>query len=239
MYKFVFDVDGTLTPSRGKIDSEFHDWFLQFCKEEPVFLVTGSDHPKTLEQLGEDICYHVKRVFNCSGSDVWMQGKNIESNPWKLADFPRKWLMEQLEESNFEFRTGNHIEERPGMVNFSVVGRNADQSMRARYVEYDKTFKERARIAREFNYIFGEGTSHPMHATVGGETGIDIHPLGANKSQILKYFKPYDGLVFFGDRMEEGGNDEPLARANHMGVNIHVKDWKETWEKLKEYAGNK
>ena len=27
---FIFDVDGTLTPSRGQIDKTFGDWFLDF-----------------------------------------------------------------------------------------------------------------------------------------------------------------------------------------------------------------
>ena len=29
---YVFDVDGTLTPSRGKIDVEFKAWFLDFAR---------------------------------------------------------------------------------------------------------------------------------------------------------------------------------------------------------------
>jgi len=31
MNKFIFDVDGTLTPSRQKIDPTFKDWFIEFC----------------------------------------------------------------------------------------------------------------------------------------------------------------------------------------------------------------
>ena len=51
---FIFDVDGTLTPSRGKMDYEFKLWFLNFIKQNPVALVTGSDLQKTVEQLGEE-----------------------------------------------------------------------------------------------------------------------------------------------------------------------------------------
>ena len=31
MHKFIFDVDGTLTPSRGKIDDDFKKFFVEFC----------------------------------------------------------------------------------------------------------------------------------------------------------------------------------------------------------------
>ena len=53
MNRFIFDVDGTLTPSRGLMDSQFQQWFNDFCRAYPVYLVTGSDKPKTIEQIGE------------------------------------------------------------------------------------------------------------------------------------------------------------------------------------------
>ena len=50
MKKFIFDVDGTLTPSRKKIVHEFWAPFLIFCRKHDVYLVTGSDRKKTLDQ---------------------------------------------------------------------------------------------------------------------------------------------------------------------------------------------
>ena len=63
MNKFIFDVDGTLTPSRQTIDPEFKKFFLRFIKDNKVFLVTGSDYPKTVEQLGADITENVVTVY--------------------------------------------------------------------------------------------------------------------------------------------------------------------------------
>jgi hydroxymethylpyrimidine pyrophosphatase-like HAD family hydrolase len=51
----LFDVDGTLTPSRGKMDPEFKKEFLNFQKAYKVCFVTGSDDVKTIEQVGEDV----------------------------------------------------------------------------------------------------------------------------------------------------------------------------------------
>ena len=48
--KFIFDVDGTLTPSRQEIDMDFAVFFTDFCAERDVYLVTGSDREKTIEQ---------------------------------------------------------------------------------------------------------------------------------------------------------------------------------------------
>jgi len=231
MNKFVFDVDGTLTPSRGKMDYQFKAFFNTFCLVNDVYLVTGSDKEKTIEQIGET--YNLaKVVYNCSGNDVYSSGVNIRSKEWtapkELMDLMYGWL----QASSFPLRTGNHIEERPGCVNFSIVGRNATLGERKLYIKHDLENKERESIAYQINLEFPEIT-----AKVGGETGIDIYPTGWDKGQILDDFNDFDRVIFFGDKMEQDGNDYPLAsKLKHPSKAIHVTGWKDTWEKLKEYA---
>jgi phosphomannomutase len=130
LVRFIFDVDGTLTPSRRSIDTEFQRFFLDFIYANQVYLVTGSDSDKTIEQLGQDIFNQVARVYNCNGNDTWERGVNTYTNEWIIPHNAKSWLTEKLEESSFPLRTGNHIEERPGMVNFSIVGRNATMGER-------------------------------------------------------------------------------------------------------------
>ena len=229
MKKFIFDVDGTLTPSRREIDPEFKDWFINFIMNNKVWLVTGSDYPKTVEQLGSEICENVVTCYNCQGNDVWHGGMRVNAksfNPPKdLYDLMNGWL----QASGFPLRTGTHIEERRGMINFSIVGRGATPEQRKEYVEWDLANRERESIAFEINTKFKGIT-----ATVGGETGLDIHYTGADKSQILDDFNSDDEIHFFGDRMEQGGNDYPLAKVN-KGKNYHVKDWQDTWRILKGF----
>ena len=52
MKKFIFDVDGTLTDSRQQIDLSFEAYMIKFCCKYDVYLVTGSDRAKTIEQVG-------------------------------------------------------------------------------------------------------------------------------------------------------------------------------------------
>ena len=234
--KFIFDVDGTLTPSRDHINLDFAIWFGDFCLMNEVYLVTGSDKAKTVEQVGLDIYNKCERVYQCSGSDVWDAETNILKSGWTLPELARTFLISCEYESLFSLRTGNHIEQRSGMANFSVVGRNANAEQRAKYVEYDTVKNERINIASAFNTMFPD-----LHATVGGETGIDIAPRGADKSQILRDFKEDDTIHFYGDAMFEGGNDLPLAYALkdfQLGFSHQVRDWKHTWEKLREHTTN-
>ena len=228
---YIFDVDGTLTPSRQKIDEDFSRFFLHFCTMNSVYLVTGSDREKTLEQVGSLIYKTCKRVYNCSGSDVYVGSRNVYRDTWTLPILARQFLKQCVEEEDFNIRTGNHIEERPGMINYSLVGRNATMRDRKAFVDWEASNGSRRRTADAFNIMFPE-----LQATIGGETGIDIGPKGSDKSQILRDFIKEDKIVFFGDAIFEGGNDLSLAEAianKELGMFYKVTEWKETWEILK------
>jgi phosphomannomutase len=230
MLRYIFDVDGTITPSRCAIDPKFLRFMLKFCKENYVYFVTGSDAPKTIEQVGDMLFNSVTRSYNCNGNSVWEKGINIRNNPWKLPDLARTFLISCKYESDFSIRTGNHIEERPGMVNFSVVGRNADAEQRAAYVDFEAWNGERRKIADDFNTTFPD-----LQATIGGDTGIDIAPTGSDKSQILKDFTKSDTIIFFGDAIFDGGNDYTLAQAikkKGVGRAHKVSGWEETYKIL-------
>jgi phosphomannomutase len=223
--KYIFDVDGTLTPSRKEIVHEFWAPFLIFCRNHDVYLVTGSDRQKTLEQLGLDICYTAKRVYNCSGSDVYERNVNVYRDDWELPKDVERFLEDELAYSCFPIRNGNHIERRPGGINFSILGRDKDPMLgREEYIKWDKERLEREDIADRLRNHFPE-----LNVQVGGQTGLDIS--NKDKSQILRDFSKDDDIHFFGDMMEKGQNDYPLAMGivnNMMGTAYNVSDWKET-----------
>ena len=226
MKKFIFDVDGTLTPSRCQINSEFLLFMMFFATRNDVYLVTGSDRDKTLEQVGVDLCNASQGVYNCSGSDAYEQDENVYRDEWTLPWDVERFLYDELDYSQFIMRNGNHIERRPGGVNFSILGRAKDPFLgRKEYMEWDKETNERADIADRLR------SNYPgLSVALGGQTGIDIGPWGSDKSQILRDFSENDELYFFGDRMEPGGNDHSLGEAvkNMGGYTYHVKNWEET-----------
>jgi len=221
---YVFDVDGTLTPSRRSIDPEFAKWFLEWCKDKYVFLASGSDYPKTIEQLGEDICNAVDGVYSCGGNALYYKGQLMHSRSFELTERQREYLNYLLDASNYPVKTGQHIEERIGMVNFSILGRGGTFEQRQDYVEYDRGKRERATIARRVKTKF-----HDLDVLLGGETGIDIFPKGRNKGQIASSLKPF---IFFGDRTMPGGNDYDICKDAESYYT--VKTWEDTWKILKE-----
>ena len=232
MNKYIFDIDGTLTVSRAQIDPDFRVFMLSFALEHDVYLVTGSDRKKTIEQVGADLYNLSQRVYNCSGSDVYEGDKNVYRSEWELPREVERFLEDELAYSCFDIRNGNHIEHRPGGVNFSILGRDKNPFKgRAEYIKWDKERLEREDIADRIRNAFPGLT-----VALGGQTGLDIGPAGSDKSQILRDFDNDDELVFYGDMMEEGENDYPLAiEVEKMGGRAHKVDtWEDTWELLKE-----
>lgn len=224
MTNFVFDVDGTLTPSRQTIDPLFAEWFLSFCDQNNVYLVTGSDYVKTLEQLGADICNAVKGVYSCCGNALYVHGELQYQNDFILSEHQEEFLYHLLAESSFPVKTGIHIEKRLGMVNFSIVGRNSSWEQRQQYVEYDTKTHERETLSSIIENRF-----ITLQATLGGETGLDIHPVGKDKAQVAEFVKPF---IFFGDKITPGGNDYSIAMLAEKYY--LVEDWPQTFEILKK-----
>ena len=230
---FVFDIDGTLTESRRKIDPEFETFMFEFVKTNDVYLVTGSDRPKTFEQLGFEFYESVKGVWQCNGNEYWEGSRRAEKNDFQVDYEFKKFLTDKAANSRYPIKTGSHIEERTGMINFSIVGRGATLEQRAEYYKWDKKYYERQLLCEEINREYPK-----LLASKGGEISIDIAPRANNKSQIADILnKKYNHIHFFGDRMDYGGNDYPLATTielGQMGTNYPVSSWKETWEKLNE-----
>tara|TARA_B100000287_G_scaffold430683_1_gene486408 strand:- start:1568 stop:2335 length:768 start_codon:yes stop_codon:yes gene_type:complete len=219
---YIFDVDGTLTPSRQKMTEEFRNFFKEWSSENIFYLVTGSDLPKMQEQVEDDILEKAAGIFTCCGNQFWKEGptkqwptdwrlvyENKFKPPKDLIDF----LWDKVNNSMCPIRIGNHIEDRNSMLNFSVVGRDCTQEQREEYYEWDNKEGERRDISRAIGFRWPE-----LDAVIGGQISIDIYPKGYDKSQILEHIEDIEEkycpnkYIFIGDRTEKGGNDYPLTK---------------------------
>ena len=211
---YLFDVDGTLTEPLEVMTEEFASVLLDWMEERnaPVYLVTGSDIKKTRRQVIPTVIDKCAGVFCCSGNQLWENNKITHQRKFRAP----KGLIEDLEiylemGAQYHIRTGNHIERRAGMINFSVLGRKASALQRAAYVEWDKQAKEREDIVE---YIT---TAYPqLEVVIGGSISVDIYPHGSDKSQVVPHLRKRHGedirMVFVGDRNVPGGNDWALAQ---------------------------
>lgn len=233
-YVYLFDVDGTLTAPRSPMDCQFAEFFFNFVNCHKVVLVSGSDYKKIQEQVPQPILDKCDGVFGCSGAEYFENGKKLYSKNHQFPDELIQMCNAFIDESKYQVRCGNHIEERPGMLNISTVGRNATNEQRKSYHAWDNLRQERIAFVETIN-----NSILPYEASAGGEISIDIVPDGWNKSvvkdEVLSKY-PNASLVFFGDRIIEGGNDLQLAEALKKPEGKHsshkVESYHDTWKVL-------
>ena len=246
---FIFDVDGTLTPSRLPMTKEFEHGFKQWSDKNKFYLVTGSDLDKLKEQMkGNEI--KSEGIFTCCGNKFYRPNdKNeydlIYSNEFKLSKRLKNSLDVVLMSSPYPHRYGNHIEDRGSMVNFSIVGRNCTQEQREDFFKWDNEKGERKKISTFIKQKFKK-----LDAVIGGQISIDIYPKGMDKSQIFTHiesdfaipFSEPNEYIFIGDRTEKGGNDYPLAKLmdkTQYCKYYQTNSWKDTIDILENIGETK
>ena len=226
---FVFDIDGTLTPSRLRMTEKFAKYFDKWSERNKYYLVTGSDLDKTKEQLPIAYIDKAEAIFTCCGNQMWKDNKLIYDNKFELTSKLKNTLEVMLISSQYPHRYGNHIEDRGSMVNFSIVGRNCTQEQREHFFKWDEEKGERKKISTFLKHKFKN-----LDAVLGGQISIDIYPRGMDKSQITKHID-FDECIFIGDRTEKGGNDYPLAKLMEETNNCkyyQTEGWEQTMEIL-------
>lgn len=213
---YIFDMDGTLTPARKPMEKNFAAHFIPWLEEHESYLATGSDFAKVQEQLPSSVISRFAGIYASMGNERIEHGKKV----YHCALEPEKDLLLHLE--NYRAKTQyphalfpNFIEKRPGMINFSVLGRDCPYEERIKYATWDTEHQERKRIQAELSVLYPQ-----YDFLLGGNISIDIVQHGCGKEQIahdLRHKNPESPIVFFGDKTFQGGNDYALAEAlSHM-----------------------
>lgn len=214
--------------------------------EKEVYIISGGSFVRIIGQLGDSITNKCEGVFACMGNSFLQKRELVNPtgfNEWEIIyenkfKSPRgfyKTLETEVKKSEYPEKTGHHHEERVGMVNFSIVGRNASPEQRARYADYDAVECERYAIVERLKDVYPK-----LDFAIGGAVSIDIFNIGNDKSQVVeRHFEQaleHNKIVFVGDKVAFPGNDHAIAtalRQHPNGSAYEVKTWQDTAELLK------
>nr|XP_042103728.1 phosphomannomutase 1 isoform X1 [Ovis aries] len=142
----LFDVDGTLTPARQKIDPEVAAFLQKLRSRVQIGVVGGSDYSKIAEQLGEgdEVIEKFDYVFAENGTVQYKHGRLLSKQT--IQNHLGEELLQDL--INFCLRymallrlpkkRGTFIEFRNGMLNISPIGRSCTLEERIEFSELDK-----------------------------------------------------------------------------------------------------
>lgn len=206
----LFDIDGTLTPSRLVIGPEMIAALEEAQRYFDLGVVGGSDRVKQVEQLFGAL--HLFRwSFAENGTVAFENGTLFKQNSMALhLGEPRlqaliDFCLRYIADVRIPVKRGTFIEYRNGMLNASPIGRNCNQLEREEFVAIDRQTGILASFAATLNQHFGpEG----MKASLGGQISVDIFPVGWDKTYCLQFVDTlYRDIYFFGDKTHPGGND--------------------------------
>nr|XP_045008322.1 phosphomannomutase 1 isoform X2 [Jaculus jaculus] len=193
----LFDVDGTLTPARQKIDPEdldtysfFLPWLLHgpqvIEKFDYVFAENGTVQYKHGRLLSK------QTIQNHLGEELLQDLINFCLSYMAVLRLPKK--------------RGTFIEFRNGMLNISPIGRSCTLEERIEFSELDKKEKIREKFVEALKTEFaGKG----LRFSRGGMISFDVFPEGWDKRYCLDSLDQdsFDIIHFFGNETSPGGND--------------------------------
>lgn len=213
----LFDVDGTLTAPRQRIEPIMEEFMEKLKQKVTVGLVGGSDLPKILEQLGgETALAKYDYLFSENGLVAHKNGKLIfqeniirfigEEKVQKFLNF----CLSYMSEITLPFKRGNFIETRSGLINIAPCGRQCTQSERNQFEAYDKEHKIREKFIETLKAKFPE---YNLTYSIGGQISFDVFPEGWDKRFCLTQVTAdgFEKIYFFGDKTFQGGNDFEIA----------------------------
>ncbi|CCJ29138.1 unnamed protein product [Pneumocystis jirovecii] len=211
----LFDVDGTLTPSRDVVSREMFDLLLELKKKVVIGFVGGSNLEKQQEQLGLDgmsvidifdyafpenglVAYEQGKLLECQSFIKWLGEEKYK----KFANF----CLRYMSEIDIPIKRGTFIEFRNGLVNVCPIGRNSSIQERNEFEEYDQVYEIRKKFV---NVLREEFKEYGLVFSIGGQISFDVFPKGWDKTYCLRHVKDkgFKYIYFFGDKTYEGGND--------------------------------
>jgi len=229
----LFDMDGTLTPPREKIDINVEQCLRELQRQGfDIGIVTGSGMNYVRQQLSPmfDLSLaDASRIhfLPCNGTKYILDDKTIyEMN---MKDYMGSVLWHRLVSRLISYQnnmsmnygtalplSGHFIDYRGSMINWCPIGREANQLQRKEWKELDAKDKVRHPALQELrdfisdcvNFIGDLSTSDiQIEAKLGGDTSFDIFPKGWDKTFCLKNFEDFEQVYFIGDRCKPSGND--------------------------------
>lgn len=247
MKLLLFDVDGTLTVPRKRIEKEMLDLLKTMKQKENVHLgfVGGSNLEKQIEQLGEEnfdlfywrfsengllgykdnVCIHEESFVKTLGETHFQKLINIILSVLSTIECPVK--------------RGTFIEYRNGMLNISPIGRACSQEEREEFEKFDKIHHYREEMIQNIKrqweiYEFENDLQNlpKIKYSIGGQISVDVFPEGWDKTYCLQFVQEYyDEIHFFGDKTHEGGNDFEIYNDPRV-IGHHVTKYQDTMEIL-------
>jgi len=220
----VFDLDGTLTESKGSLSGDMSTLLCQLLEKHTVVIVSGGAFSQFKKQLLDKFVSPSDEIlsrlflFPTNGSALYV----YLDKAWhcvyeeKLSYGDRGRIVhawsEALAKTGILLPTPSYgpvMEDRGSQITFSACGQEAPIAVKT---IWDPDQAKRTALREVMLPLLPE-----FAISFGGMTSIDVTRKGIDKAyaieKLLAYLKvSKDDIMFVGDKLEPGGNDYPARR---------------------------
>ncbi len=237
----LFDLDDTLAPSKSRVAPEIVDMIVALTRVVQVGVISGGRFEQfdsqLLSAITDDAALVRIHVLPTCGTRYLIHDaggwEEVYSEPLseeETASAEQSLERRAKELGLWEDHTwGDRIERRGSQVTFSALGQSAPVEAKS---AWDPTGEKKAKLRDAVAADLPD-----LEVRSGGSTSIDITRKGIDKAYGVRRLLDRLGLdaseaVFFGDRLDVGGNDYPVIAT---GVPcIAVTGWTDTPTKVRQ-----
>lgn len=219
----IFDLDNTLSESRSRIDAEMAELICALLDKMSVAVISGASFSYFEKQLLSQLSCKEKfdRIFilPTSGAELWA----YKESEWDMVyrdvmpdDLKKKAINVAANAAGIKAEDiKKYIDDRGTQITYSGLGAGALMEEKKKY---DPDQSKRRKFIAEIKDLLPE-----FSLRIGGTSSIDITIKGIDKAfgiiRLLSFAKidPRD-VIFVGDALYEGGNDEAVKRIEGIKV---------------------
>ena len=224
----VFDLDGTLAPSKSSLDAEMASLLHDLLSVTKVAVISGGAwlqfERQVLSHLPQDERLAKLSILPTCGTQFFQysgQWKRLYAEDF-TADEKEKIvgsLNKAVGTAGFpvEKTWGETIEDRGSQITYSALGQQAPLEEK---IKWDPDFAKRKRIKVVLDTLIPE-----YSVRLGGATSIDVTKPGIDKAYGIKKLQDILGIslkemIYVGDALFVGGNDYPAEQAGVISIPV-------------------
>jgi hypothetical protein len=224
----VFDLDGTLAPSKSSLDAEMASLLHDLLSVTKVAVISGGAwlqfERQVLSHLPQDERLAKLSILPTCGTQFFQysgQWKRLYAEDF-TADEKEKIvasLNKAVGTAGFpvEKTWGETIEDRGSQITYSALGQQAPLEEKTKW---DSDFAKRKMIKVVLDTLIPE-----YSVRLGGATSIDVTKPGIDKAYGIKKLRDILGIslkemIYVGDALFVGGNDYPAEQAGVISIPV-------------------
>ena len=225
----AFDLDGTLAESKQPIDDEMAGLLKDLLDVAKVAVISGGDWPRfdkqVVSRLPKGSRWRRLFIMPTTGSKLY----RYEKGRWRkiyaddFTDAQRDQILQSLHQAvkqcgfDKEKTAGPQIEDRGSQITFSALGQKAALDAKK---AWDPDLAKRKALQAIL-----EKELPDLSVKIGGSTSIDITQKGVDKAYAIDRLCKHarvdrDAILFLGDAIYPGGNDDPVRAAGIESVAV-------------------